>query len=197
MVVAPRSLIFNWMEEAKRFSPQLRVLDHTGTGRGKSAEAFANFDVVLTTYGTMRNDIAFLKDIRFDYVVLDEAQAIKNANSEAAKASRLLSADHRLALSGTPVQNHLGELWSLFEFLNPGMLGSAKVLQMTSSASKQIDEPTRLLLSLRCGHSSCGEPRGRSPRNCRSASSRRFIASWILCSASNTTTCASIIANRS
>jgi SNF2 family DNA or RNA helicase len=147
MVVAPRSLIFNWMEEAKRFAPQLRVLDHTGTARGKSAEAFANFDLVLTTYGTMRNDIAFLKDTRFDYVILDEAQAIKNAASEAAKASRLLTADFRLALSGTPVQNHLGELWSLFEFLNPGMLGGSKVLQMTAAGSSKIDDQTRVILS--------------------------------------------------
>jgi len=147
LVVAPRSLIFNWIEEARRFSPKLRVLDHTGTGRAKSADVFANYDLVLTTYGTMRNDIAFLKDFRFDYVVLDEAQAIKNAASEAAKASRLLSAEHRLALSGTPVQNHLGELWSLFEFLNPGMLGSAKVLQLSGSSGRQIDNDTRQLLS--------------------------------------------------
>jgi superfamily II DNA or RNA helicase len=147
LVVAPRSLIFNWIEEARRFAPQLRVLDHTGTGRAKSADVFANYDLVMTTYGTMRNDIAFLKDFRFDYVVLDEAQAIKNAGSEAAKASRLLAADHRLALSGTPVQNHLGELWSLFEFLNPGMLGSAKVLQLSGSSGRQIDNDTRQLLS--------------------------------------------------
>jgi len=147
LVVAPRSLIFNWVEEARRFSPQLRVIDHTGTTRAKTQDAFNNTDLVLTTYGTMRNDIAFLKDVAFDYVVLDEAQAIKNASSESAKASRLLSASHRLALSGTPVQNHLGELWSLFEFLNPGMLGSAKVLQMTASASQKVDHETKTLLS--------------------------------------------------
>jgi SNF2 family DNA or RNA helicase len=83
--------------------------------------------VILTTYGTLRRDVAHLTGFRFDYAILDEAQAIKNAATASAKAARLLKADHRLALSGTPIENHLGELWSLFEFLNPGMLGAAKV----------------------------------------------------------------------
>ena len=147
LVVAPRSLIFNWKEEAAKFAPNLRVLDHTGIGRGKSADAFGGYDVVLTTYGTVRNDATFLKDVRFDYVILDEAQAIKNASSESAKAARLLQGNHRLALSGTPVQNHLGELWSLFEFLNPGMLGTARAFQATGAVSRSVDEQTRQLLS--------------------------------------------------
>ncbi|HZL38565.1 MAG TPA: SNF2-related protein [Tepidisphaeraceae bacterium] len=147
LVVAPRSLVFNWREEALRFAPNLRVLDHTGIGRLKDAAGFANYDLILTTYGTMRNDIAFVKDVKFDYVVLDEAQAVKNANSESAKAARLLSGDHRLALSGTPVQNHLGELWSLFEFLNPGMLGAAKAFQTTGAGLKSVDETARVILS--------------------------------------------------
>jgi superfamily II DNA or RNA helicase len=127
LVVAPRSLVFNWREEALRFSPALRILDHTGPSRFRATDRFADFDLILTTYGTLRSDIVFLKDYRFDYAILDEAQAIKNAQTESAKAVRLLQADHRLALSGTPVQNHLGELWSLFEFLNPGMLGAAAI----------------------------------------------------------------------
>jgi SNF2 family DNA or RNA helicase len=139
--------VFNWKEEAARFSPQLRVLDHTGIGRARDAKPFDNYDLILTTYGTLRNDITFFKDIRFDYVVLDEAQAVKNSASESAKAARLLGGSHRLALSGTPVQNHLGELWSLFEFLNPGMLGSAKAFQNTTTANRTIDEATRVLLS--------------------------------------------------
>jgi hypothetical protein len=147
LVVAPRSLVFNWQEEAARFAPKLRVLDHTGIGRAKAADAFANYDLILTTYGTMRNDITFLRDVGFDYVVLDEAQAVKNANSESAKAARLLRGSHRLALSGTPVQNHLGELWSLFEFLNPGMLGAAKPFQTTGAGAKAVDESTRVVLS--------------------------------------------------
>ena len=147
LVVVPRSLIFNWKEEAAKFSPGLRVLDHTGIGRGKDAEAFKNADLILTTYGTLRNDIPFLKDVAFDYAILDEAQAVKNASSESAKAVRLIQANHRLALSGTPVQNHLGELWSLFEFLNPGMLGTARAFQATGAAARTIEPATRELLS--------------------------------------------------
>jgi SNF2 family DNA or RNA helicase len=125
LVVVPRSLVFNWLAEAAQFTPALRVLDHTGTGRAQEAEPFAGYDVVLTTYGTLRRDIAVLKDTELDYVILDEAQAIKNAASQTAKAARLLHGHHRLALTGTPIENHLGELWSLLEFLNPGFLGSS------------------------------------------------------------------------
>jgi len=125
LAVVPRSLVFNWKDEARRFAPALRVLDHTGTGRIPPGAHFADHDLVLTTYGTVRRDAATLKDVTFDYVILDEAQSIKNAATDSAKAARLLRGEHRLALSGTPVQNHLGELWSLFEFLNPGLLGSA------------------------------------------------------------------------
>ncbi|MEA2336045.1 MAG: hypothetical protein QOE82_52 [Thermoanaerobaculia bacterium] len=129
LVVAPKSLLFNWAAEAKRFAPQLRVMEHHGTERGKNV--FTEADVVLTTYATMRLDIARLAEIEFEYVILDESQAIKNATSQVAKASRLLRGRHRLALSGTPIENHLGELWSLFEFLNPGLLGSSRSFART------------------------------------------------------------------
>jgi superfamily II DNA or RNA helicase len=136
LVVAPRSLVFNWREEAAKFAPALRILDHTGPARHRSTDRFADYDVVLTTYGTLRSDVVFLKDYAFDYAILDEAQAIKNAQTESAKAVRLLKADYRLALSGTPVQNHLGELWSLFEYLNPGMLGAAGVFDARFQPAK-------------------------------------------------------------
>ena len=123
LVVVPRSLMFNWREEARRFTPQLRILEHSGIGRARSTGHLADYDVVLTTYGTLRSDAILLKEMTFDYVILDEAQAIKNAATHSAKAARLLKGKYRLALSGTPVENHLGELWSLFEFLNPGMMG--------------------------------------------------------------------------
>ena len=129
LVVMPRSLVFHWKAEAARFTPELRVLDHTGGLRVKPGDHFDDYDVVLTTYGTLRRDALDFKDQRFDYCILDEGQAIKNAGTLSAKAARLLRADHRLALSGTPVENHLGELWSLFEFLNPGMFGSASILR--------------------------------------------------------------------
>jgi superfamily II DNA or RNA helicase len=121
IAVVPRSLVFNWMEETARFTPGLRVLDYTGEGRG--AVAVEEYDLLLTTYGTLRRDAVRLSSHVFDYVILDEAQAIKNPATASAKAARLLRGRHRLALSGTPVENHLGELWSLFEFLNPGFLG--------------------------------------------------------------------------
>ena len=145
LAVVPRSLIFNWRNEALRFTPQLRVLDHTGGDRLKPGEHFQDFDLILTTYGTLRRDALEFKDCVFDYCILDEAQAIKNAKSESAKAARLIQANHRLALTGTPVENHLGELWSLFEFLNPGMLGQASVFQLTSSRRNPEPE-TRALL---------------------------------------------------
>jgi len=147
LVVVPKSLVFNWKEEAARFTPELRVRDYTGPGRGKDTKDFDRFDVVLTTYGTMRNDIALLKEYRFDYTVLDESQIIKNAGSVTAKAARLLQGRRRLALSGTPIENHLGELWSLFEFLNPGMLGGVSFFKRHLKSRESLDEDTRTLLA--------------------------------------------------
>jgi superfamily II DNA or RNA helicase len=129
LVVVPRSLVFNWIDEARRFAPTLRVVNHTGTTRADETGTLADWDVVITTYGTLRRDIVAHRETEFDYVILDEAQSIKNAASQAAKACRLLRARHRLALTGTPVENHIGELWSIFEFLNPGQLGSATRLR--------------------------------------------------------------------
>jgi superfamily II DNA or RNA helicase len=124
LVVVPRSLVFNWMNEAARFTPALRVLDFAHAERHDARDAIAFADLVLTTYGTLRRDVAALQEHLFDYVVLDEAQAIKNAATATSKSVRLLRAQHRLALTGTPVENHLGELHSLFDFLNPGLLGA-------------------------------------------------------------------------
>jgi len=123
LVVVPRSLMFNWSSECARFAPRLRVMEYTGLERANSRADFSRHHLILTTYGTIRRDIAVLKDIDFDYVVLDEAQTIKNPSSQIARASRLLKANFRLALSGTPIENNAGDLWSIFEFLNPGMLG--------------------------------------------------------------------------
>jgi superfamily II DNA or RNA helicase len=128
LVIVPKSLVFNWIEEAGRFAPALRVLNHTGNAR-TAGGSITEHDIVITTYGTLRRDIVAHRETEFDYVVLDEAQSIKNAASQAAKACRLLKARHRLALTGTPVENHIGELWSIFEFLNPGQLGSASRLR--------------------------------------------------------------------
>ena len=136
LVVVPKSLVFNWIEEAKKFAPELRVLNHTGNTRLEETGPLTDWDIVLTTYGTLRRDIMRHRETEFDYVVLDEAQSIKNAGSQAAKACRLLRARHRLALTGTPVENHIGELWSIFEFLNPGQLGSATRLKQFLSGGR-------------------------------------------------------------
>jgi SNF2 family DNA or RNA helicase len=144
LVVAPRSLLFNWAAEARKFAPQLRVLEHHGAER--ESHVFGDYDLVLTTYATMRLDITRLAETEFEYVILDEAQAIKNASSQVAKASLLLHGAHRLALSGTPIENHLGELWSLFEFLNPGLLGSARLFARTF-AGKSVPPQRREALA--------------------------------------------------
>jgi SNF2 family DNA or RNA helicase len=145
LIVVPRSLVYNWKQEAARFTPKLKILDHTVADRNKQAADFSAYNAVLATYGTIRKDAADFRNMEFDYVILDEAQAIKNPASESAKAARLLNGRRRLALSGTPVENHLGELWSLFEFLNPGMLGSAGAFKV--GALRNPDEETRQMLA--------------------------------------------------
>jgi superfamily II DNA or RNA helicase len=147
LAIVPKSLVFNWKQEAARFTPKLRILDHTGNTRQKAGEHFEDYDLIITTYGTLRRDAIDFKEVEFDYIILDEAQAIKNADTASAKAARLLHGDHRLALSGTPVENHLGELWSLFEFLNPGMLGAASVFKLTGQGARNPEEETRKLLA--------------------------------------------------
>ncbi|NCC49852.1 MAG: helicase SNF2 [Spartobacteria bacterium] len=145
LVIAPSSIIFNWMREAAAFTPALRFFDYTGMQRPKDISVFDEHDVVVTTYGTLRRDIAKLKEYEFDFIVLDEAQAIKNAGAQTAKACRLLRGAHRVALSGTPIENHLSELWSLFEFLNPGLLGRAT--EFNKRWAKNPDPQARSLLA--------------------------------------------------
>ncbi len=187
LVVVPRSLIFHWKQEAARFTPKLSILDHTGVARLEPGEHFDNYDVVLTTYGTLRSDAVQFKNIRFDYCILDEAQAIKNASTLAAKAVRLLKADHRLAMSGTPVENHLGELWSLFEFLNPGMLGTAAVF---GRAGKNPDESTRQVLSKALRPFILRRTKAQVAPSCRKKPSRRSIATSKATTGNFTTSCA-------
>ena len=149
LIVVPRSLVHNWMSEAARFTPSLRVMDFTTAARAKGALEFGATDVVLATYGTLRRDVVQLKDVAFDYVILDEAQAIKNADTASAKAVRLLDGRHRLALTGTPIENHLGELWSLFEFLNPGVLGRSPIFKRAAAAVPDPDVIRLLARGLR------------------------------------------------
>jgi superfamily II DNA or RNA helicase len=127
LVVAPTTLVFNWQLECEQFVPDMKCLVYTGLNRAETFNDFDSFDLVITSYGIVRRDIKKLAEFEFDYIVLDESQAIKNSASQIAKAVRLLRCQHKLCLTGTPLENHVGELWSQMEFLNPGLLGSWSV----------------------------------------------------------------------
>jgi len=124
LLIMPTSLLYNWALEAKRFTPKLKVMFHTGTYREKNTEQFEGFDLILTSYGIVRLDIDFIQSFRFNYVILDESQAIKNPGSIITKAVRRLNSAHRLILTGTPIENSTLDLWSQMSFVNPGLLGS-------------------------------------------------------------------------
>lgn len=124
LVIVPRSLLVNWQREAARFVPMLRVIEYFDPDRTQDLHVFDDYDLVITTYGIMLRDIKFLRQYKFEVVLLDESQAIKNPLSKTAKAARTLHAAHRLVLTGTPVENSTIELWSQFAFLNPGLLGN-------------------------------------------------------------------------
>ncbi len=122
LVIVPKSLLFNWENEILKFNPELTYTVHHGSIRDLSAARDTN--LIITTYATVRNDIKEFREEAFYYVILDESQNIKNMNSQISKAVMLLNAEHRLALSGTPIENNLNELYALFRFLNPAMFGS-------------------------------------------------------------------------
>jgi superfamily II DNA or RNA helicase len=125
LIVAPTSVVGNWRRELGRFAPHLRVQLVRGAGRRFQWLQAGRCDVALTTYSLLVRDEALLASRQFSMLILDEAQAIKNPRSQAHRAAARINARHRLCLSGTPVENHLGELWALFDFLNPGLLGDA------------------------------------------------------------------------
>ncbi|WP_420713662.1 DEAD/DEAH box helicase [Pseudomonas sp. RtIB026] len=126
LAVMPTSLVPNWLDEARRFAPDLRVLALHGPGRNKHFAKLADYDLVLTTYALVPRDLEHLKAQPWHLLVLDEAQNIKSSTSKAAQAVRELQANQRLCLTGTPMENNLGELWSIFHFLMPGWLGESK-----------------------------------------------------------------------
>jgi non-specific serine/threonine protein kinase len=126
LVVCPTTLIFNWENEIRKFTPELNYHIHHGGDRSRNKEEISSHNVVITTYGTLRSDIKLLMEIPFDYVVLDESQAIKNPSSKVTKAACLLRTKHRLCMSGTPLQNNTFDIFAQMNFLNPGMLGSVE-----------------------------------------------------------------------
>jgi non-specific serine/threonine protein kinase len=126
IVVCPTTLIYNWENEIKKFTPSLEYYIHHGSLRIRTAEELKKHHIIITTYGTLRSDIKTFVQIPFDYVILDESQAIKNPSSKVTKAASLLRASHRLCMSGTPLQNNTFDIYAQMNFLNPGMLGSVE-----------------------------------------------------------------------
>lgn len=126
LVACPTTLMYNWENEIKKFTPALTYHIHHGAQRTRDKEFFNQHNVIITTYGTLRSDIKLLSEQNFDCVVLDESQAIKNPNSKVAKAACLLKSSHRLCMSGTPLQNNTFDVYAQMNFLNPGMLGSVE-----------------------------------------------------------------------
>ena len=124
LLVMPTSLIYNWEMEANKFTPELRILNYTGTLRNKDITRFKNYDLILTSYGITRLDIELLQKFFFNYIILDESQVIKNPTSNIAKAVRELKSRHKLVLTGTPIENTTLDLWSQMSFINPGILGT-------------------------------------------------------------------------
>ncbi len=124
LVVCPTTLIYNWRNEVQKFSPSLSFHIHHGSIRSRSGEELQKHNIIITTYGTLRSDIQLLLKINFDYVILDESQAIKNPASKVTRAASLLTAKNRLCMSGTPLQNNTFDIFAQMNFLNPGLLGN-------------------------------------------------------------------------
>ena len=151
LIIMPTSLIYNWVKEAEKFAPSLRILEHTGTFRSKDVSRFMQYDVVFTTYGITRVDIDLIKNLYFNYVILDESQNIKNPASKAYKAVKQLNSKHKLILSGTPVENTVNDLWTQMSFINPGLLGSQHFFQndfVIPIEKKRDEEVARKLQAL-------------------------------------------------
>jgi len=149
LIVVPTSLLFNWEREVEKFAPGLRVLRLHGPQRHRDHARLAQYDLVLTTYSLLVRDIAALQAQAWHLLVLDEAQAVKNPRAQAARAVRTLSAHQRLSLTGTPLENHLGELWSQFDFIAPGLLGNAAAFKRVYRRPIEQDQDTSRLEALR------------------------------------------------
>jgi len=145
IVVVPASLVFNWMREAEKFAPNLRVLKYVGQDRQQSLSSIKKYDIVLTTYGVLRNDIDQLEKKEFIYAVLDESQIIKNPDSKSFKAVNRLNSSHRLVITGTPIENSLMDLWSQMHFLNADMFGSQQAFKKMYSNQDDLDSLKRIV----------------------------------------------------
>ncbi len=151
LIVAPTSLMQNWRDEARRFAPELNVLVLHGSERKELRAQAPGCDLLLTTYPLVWRDRDYFTKQSYSFIILDEAQAIKNAKSQTAQTVRYLKADHRLCLTGTPMENHLGELWALFRFLMPGLLDDEKTFnkRYRNAIEKNGNDDMRALLNRR------------------------------------------------
>lgn len=149
MIVCPTSLVENWLMEAARFAPELRCAAIRGGARPALIEHVREYDIVVTSYSLLRRDIAEYEAIEFDYLVLDEAQHIKNPHTANARTCKKLTAAHRLILTGTPLENSLGEVWSLFDFLLPGYLGSHRDFRLAYEARNASGDSAAVTQELR------------------------------------------------
>ncbi|MEO6729329.1 MAG: SNF2-related protein [Candidatus Dojkabacteria bacterium] len=150
LIIMPTSLIYNWINEAKKFTPKLKIHTHTGTFRDKDLVLFSKFDVVITTYGITRVDIELMSEMYFHYIILDESQNIKNPSSKSFKAVKQLKSKYKLILSGTPVENTVNDLWTQMSFINPGLLGTQNFFQtdFVQPIEKKKDEEKALKLQV-------------------------------------------------
>lgn len=123
LIVMPTSLIHNWVKEINKFAPNLKTHVHSGIKRARNNSGFYNYDLILTSYGLIRNDLFLFRDIEFNYIILDESQVIKNPDSKIFESIIQLKSKHRIIMTGTPIENSLSDLWSQFHFINPGLLG--------------------------------------------------------------------------
>jgi len=133
LVICPTTLMYNWENEIKKFTPSLTYYIHHGGARTHETVVDGAIDIIITTYGTLRSDIRQFAEVEFDYVILDESQAIKNPSSKVAKAATLLQSKNKLCMSGTPLQNNTFDIYAQMNFLNPGMLGSIEFFKQEFS----------------------------------------------------------------
>ncbi len=148
LLVMPTSLIYNWEKEAERFTPKLKILNYTGVKREKDEKQFAKYDLVITSYGIIRQDIDLISQFHFNYIILDESQVIKNPDSIISKSVKELKSSQRLILTGTPIENTTMDLWTQMSFINPGLLGAKsyfkKQFQLPIEKNKDEDRTKRL-----------------------------------------------------
>lgn len=149
LIIAPTSLIFNWKNEIEKFCPSLKMLVFVGTNRIENKDNFSKYDLIISTYGSLLNDVEFIKDFKFNYIILDESQAIKNPNSKRYKAVRLLNSYNRLVLTGTPIENNTFDLYAQMNFINPGLLGNMTHFktQFSDAIDKEKNHEASHLLS--------------------------------------------------